>query len=61
MPSSDRWSPGLLADRFSYGVAFGVSAGLAVAAALYALRMPGGIGELAVRKEVADNDRAPVD
>ena len=52
---------GLLADRFSYGVAFGVSAGLAVAAALYALRMPGGIGELAVRKEVADNDRAPVD
>ena len=31
---------GLLADRFSYGVAFGVGAGLLVAAALNALRMP---------------------
>ena len=31
---------GLLADRFSYAVAFGVGAGLLVAAALNALRMP---------------------
>lgn len=31
---------GLLADRFSYGVAFGVGAGLLAVAALYALRMP---------------------
>jgi MFS family permease len=52
---------GLLADQFSYGVAFGVSAGLALAAALYALRMPRGVGETATREEVSDSDRAPVD
>ena len=52
---------GLLADQFSYGIAFGVSAGLALAAALYALRMPSGIGEITTRKEVNDGDRAPVD
>jgi MFS family permease len=36
---------GLLADRFSYGLAFGVGAGLSLLAALNALRMPGGVGE----------------
>jgi hypothetical protein len=33
---------GLLADRVSYGAAFGVGAGLLVAAAVSAVRMPGG-------------------
>ena len=33
---------GLLADQFSYGVAFGVGAGLVLLAASYALRMPRG-------------------
>ena len=35
---------GLLADRFSYGVAFGLGAGLILAAALNAVRMPRGLG-----------------
>ena len=41
---------GLLADRFSYGVAFGVGAALLVAAALNALRMPRSLR----REETAD-------
>ena len=49
---------GLLADQFSYGVAFGVSAGLVLLAALYALRMPSGI---VARTEVTDDDRTAVD
>ncbi|MET1005040.1 MAG: MFS transporter [Propionibacteriaceae bacterium] len=35
---------GLLADSVSYGVAFGAGAALILAAALYALRMPTGLG-----------------
>ncbi len=49
---------GLLADQFSYGAAFGVSAGLVLLAAVYALRMPSGI---VGRAEVTDNDRTAVD
>jgi MFS family permease len=48
---------GLLADEFSYEVAFGVSAVFLFAAAAYALRMPAGIG---VREEVSSDDRTTV-
>ncbi|HET9648476.1 MAG TPA: MFS transporter [Microlunatus sp.] len=59
---------GLLADRVSYGAAFGLGAGLSVAAALYAVRMPrtapaavgpGGPAE-DVRKENAGEPEASV-
>ena len=45
---------GLLADRVSYGAAFGVGAALIVAAALSALRMPGGAPEAQQTAEPAD-------
>jgi MFS family permease len=49
---------GLLADQFSYGVAFAVSAVLAWVAALFALRMPRGV---AAAEEVDQPDRTSVD
>jgi len=51
---------GVLADRFSYGWAFGLGAALLIMAALNSIRMPGGVPVAQQAADTDGSDRLPV-